>query len=110
MVWPAIIIGIFVIWYLWDRRQDDLYPPGMREEKALEKRQKKETIVRMKKAMNNPKYYEEMKHFDPTFTVPSGTWKETPEGKEFTLKKFVWMVVLFFLFFFLVSINSGSIK
>ena len=82
MVWPAIIIGIIVIWILWEGRQDDLYPPEMREQKALEESHRRQKIARMKKAMNDPKYYEEMKNFDPTFTVPSGSWWDTPEGKE----------------------------
>ena len=115
MAWPAIIIGIIIIYLWWDRKQDDLYPPGMREkmrleaaEKRAEDRQKKQRIVRMKKAMNDPKYYEEMKHFDPNFTVPSGTWNKTPEGKEEVSKKLFWMMVSVFLFLIVYRIMGGA--
>jgi len=90
MVWPAIIIGIIVIWILWEGRQDDLYPPEMREhqrqeaaQRALEKRLINQRIARVKRARKDPKYYEEMLRFDPMFYVPTEEeWRESPAGKE----------------------------
>ena len=77
MVWPAIIVVILVIWWLVEARQNALYPPEMREQMQAETVERQRVL----KAMKDPKYYEKMKAYNPTFTIPEGRYSDTPEGK-----------------------------
>ena len=77
-------------WLLSEKRQNDLYPPEMREhhrqeaaQRALDRSLMTQRIARVKRARKDPKYYEEMLRFDPTFYVPTEEeWRESPAGKE----------------------------
>ena len=117
MAWPAIIIGIIVLfWLLHEKKQNELYPPEMREhhrqeaaQRALDKRLINQRIARVKRARKDPKYYEELKRFDPTFYVPTEEeWRESPAGKEEARRASQTAMYAVLTIFFLLTIFAAS--